>query len=372
MDLAQLIEKYNGIRLAKPADERALRTFFNQHQMSTKKISLQYERGPDFFAMMNARGHKSLTFVYENADGALRGVASISYRDGYVDGKLQTVGYLGDLRIAMDRHILREWKKLYAEIVNLSPELEDTGHATHYLTAVIDENNLARRTLVRNTVGGLAYNPLVPYRMVNIFKMRPWAKSLSLKKFKLEPLRAQTVNEAQEFLNREHSSRYFGEHNELRRRLEVWPNFSFGNCTIVRDLKGNIRGFCGYWDNSTLKRTRIFYHSRQLKFLSHALNLPKDGQELHFMYMTNFCVDASLPRKDRDLVGQALFDEGYTRFLSSPCNFLSFCEFSIERWSSARRRYLYFTTPMQLYTVTASPKIEPLPTRPPGFEMAIV
>src|SRR4051794_29165243 len=112
--LDALLAAYPSIRIASSDEEenqRILR-FFDQSPMKGSSLSLRYERKPDFFALLRMQAPRSLVVVADKG-GEIASVGTISVRAGYVDGRVVSVGYLGDLRIAFDRRLLVQWRKVY-------------------------------------------------------------------------------------------------------------------------------------------------------------------------------------------------------------------------------------------------------------------
>ncbi|MEP7347141.1 MAG: hypothetical protein ABI877_17860, partial [Gemmatimonadaceae bacterium] len=160
--LAELVERVPGGRLATPADNERILAFFDRAPMQTSSFALLYRRSPDFFRLLRCQGERAHVLISVDDRGELRGLGSISLRAGWVDGSATTVGYLGDLRIGFHRESIAHWRRLYSDVIARSCEIEELADCTHWLTTILDDNRLARRTLASGRADAPAYVPIAP------------------------------------------------------------------------------------------------------------------------------------------------------------------------------------------------------------------
>jgi hypothetical protein len=377
MDLGSWLSKYPGIRVASLKDNEKLLAFYDHQPMSAAKLGVQFRRGPDFFGMMAARADKNLVLVHENSAGCVQGVATLSFRDGFVGGSKKTVGYLGDLRVGHDRSLVRMWKKTYSDLIAESSQFSETNHATDYLTAVIDDNALARTALMQDKRGLIQYSRVARYQMVNIFRRFAFSSPHKSSLFHVSTLSKEDLPELCEFFDRENQSVDFGfTGSEILRRLSSWPSLALENGILVRNLRGEICGFTWLWNTRDVKKTIFNTSSLALKAAGVLTpGLPRSGQAIGFLHMTALTVASQATAREE--IKSLLVDKAYEIFRSSvvdgrKCNFLALCEFDFDSFKTALRPYICFRTPMALYSVNARSQNAPVYSSKIGFEMAIV
>lgn len=133
-----------SFRLAGPSDELALRSLYDSHPMRLSDFDLIYDRSPDFFSLLRARGIAH-TLVVAERDGRVVGTGATSLRRGTWAGRDDALlAYLGDLRVAFDRRLMLRWRKFYAGC--LLRFQRDVG-VEAMLTAVLGENLMAQQSL---------------------------------------------------------------------------------------------------------------------------------------------------------------------------------------------------------------------------------
>ena len=372
MDIDSWLKKYPGIRIAKPSDNEKLLEFYSHHPMKASTLGLQFQRAPDYYAMLRARADENLVFLYENPEGQVRGIAVISFREGFINGVPKLVGYLGDLRVGMDRTLVRTWKKAYAEFVTTSHLFTDRPYPTDYLTAIVDDNAAAQSALTKDKRGLISYKRVAGYKMVNVFRRYALASQKRNPKFEVSRLNERDFTELSTFFERENQNFDFGfVGRELRRRMKSWPRLTLENGIVVRNQRGKICGFTWLWNTRDVKSVLLSTSSIVLRTAAALVpGLPRSGTEIQFLYMTSLTV--SQQEIDRELIKTLLVDEAYRVFRQTDCHFLALCEFESDPFLLALRPYICFRTPMALYSVSAHQKEMPLYSPRIGFEMAVV
>lgn len=163
-EFASLMNRYPSLRLAAPDDTHRLAEFFNTTAMSAGQLSIGFIRGTDFFSLLALQAERYAALVCEE-NGVIVGVGALSMRHAFVRGKLIPVGYLQDLRLSPQAKT-KTRQSLYAcftEFVRLSPQWEDFNHCSVFLTAILDDNTLARAALSRASFP-LEYCRLASYK----------------------------------------------------------------------------------------------------------------------------------------------------------------------------------------------------------------
>jgi ribosomal protein S18 acetylase RimI-like enzyme len=135
----------SGVRvsLATAADDAGLRDLARREPVPGR-ITMAYEREPDFFLGCRVLDADPAVLVARAADGAVVGVACRSTRDVFVNGAATRLGYLGQLRV--DRRFRGRW--LVSRGFGLLAELHARAPVPAYLAAIVDGSDEATGVLV--------------------------------------------------------------------------------------------------------------------------------------------------------------------------------------------------------------------------------
>jgi hypothetical protein len=143
-------------REATSADDADLRALLRGNPMGGW-VSIAMAREPHYFAELFA-GEEHQAIIARDATGAAIGMCARTVRPAYVDGRVQPLGYIGELRIAASHrhrfHIIRQGFE------TLRQTLHEPGRTPYYLTAIVDDNAAARRLLEADLPGKPVYRPL--------------------------------------------------------------------------------------------------------------------------------------------------------------------------------------------------------------------
>ena len=132
--------------LATESDDAGIRHLLASNPMPGR-IRVRFEREPSYFA-----GCGPETQVLVARDGAhVVGVACRSVRPLYVNGSVEEIGYLGQLRV--DRAY--RGQLLTARGYRVMRELHEQRPARGYYTTIVDGNAQAEGVLVRRSRGGM-------------------------------------------------------------------------------------------------------------------------------------------------------------------------------------------------------------------------
>ena len=86
--------------LATPEDDAELRSLLRENPFPGKML-VSLEREPDYFVGARVEGPFHQTIVTrDQSRGEIIGMGTRSIRDVYLNGTVQSVGYLGQLRVA--------------------------------------------------------------------------------------------------------------------------------------------------------------------------------------------------------------------------------------------------------------------------------
>lgn len=349
-------------------------------------LALATRRDPDFFALYDLQRGSNMLWVDDASDGRLAGMGGILVRDGHLDGVVQPVGYLGDLRT---RGFVRErlaFPQVYAHLFHRA--VQETG-CEYYLTAILDDNAAAAAALTSSSSPSSTgatkrrpqphYHPLTAYDMANVhFLRRRVARptpGLYVRRAVVDDLPAITA-----LLADDHAQRPFGwrfDDGEFEHRVQHWPGFSLHETFLVHDDNGVLRGLCTCWDASTVKRYRVLRYGGQMLWVKRGLSLlssltgtaplPDVGDDFRYFYLTNLSIVDDDPR-----VFQALVDAVYAAHVDDGFHFFCFPLYPGDPLTAGTRGYYVRRVPFHLYAVTSSEKRRSAwPTGRCGFEMAL-
>jgi hypothetical protein len=326
-------------------------------------------RSPDFFRLLEYQSDRCTVLVDEGADGAIRGVATLTHRQAYVGGRAVEAAYLGDFRISFNREAMRIWRSFYPALLEAC--------AAPTITCVIDQNTRAQNALIRQDKAGFRYEELTPYTMVNVLGRAPWR--LARRGHDGRKARPEDLPAIEAFLDRQERTRAFGfcyGEGELKRRLETWDAFDASNFFLL-EREGKIRACFALWSPSQAKVNVIERIPWYYQLYRPLAPVPRSGEVLRVMYLTHVGIDRELPAAERRECFGALFDHMAIHAWDPAWHMVSFCDFPSSDFQNALRgRYLLQTIPMKLFTVRPSNSqpldLEQESRAEPGFEMALV
>lgn len=382
--LEDLFKDTPHIRLANPSDNKKILEFYHQTEMKGENTSIKYGRGDDFFLFLKERTKDNLIFTLWDDDQNLEGVAVVSYRPGFINGEKVIIGYLGDLRVNLNRKLIREWRHMFSLFIKYSASLSETFYCRYYQTVIIDNNLKAKRNLVETKIQNLKYQPMMNYKMINIIGR---IKLPYLSKYKIVPAKMEELKLIISFLNKYDSKRNFGRdwEIELPYRLNNWKNFSIDQVLTIQDQNNNIVGVTSFWNPIQTKQVITTKIPVFFKFLVPLLNLfplidlkplPIAGKPIDILYLNQFVFSDSLTLDDENNIVHQTIDYLFSQKFSM----LAFCSFECKKYLNFDWKYIKHQIPMTMYSVHYhNPETkeirDPLfinSKNDPGFEMALV
>ncbi len=280
--------------LATPAQDADIRRLLRENPMAGK-ITLTFEREPDYFAGAGLPGTETQTIV-ANEGGRVICMGNCSIRERFVNGQPRRVGYLGGLRldaaVAGRFDILRRGYKFFQKLQASRP-------ADFYFTSIAADNVLAQKFLERGLPGMPAYKFVGEFVTV-LLPTKGLASDHS------EPV-ADTFD-FNELLN------YFDKYG---RDYQFAPRWSVAELTALQALNlksgdfqsirndGNITACAALWDQRAFKQTVIRRYSPWLAMARPAVNfmarimnqpcLPAAGSVLAHAFVSHLAVEPQNP-----------------------------------------------------------------------------
>jgi hypothetical protein len=247
---------------ARQSDDPEIRRLLRENS-TAGRISLSFEREPDYFAEPPASSETKQTIV-ARAGNKVVCVGSCSIRPRFVNGELRLVGYLGGLRLDSDHagrfDILRRGYDCFHRLQQENP-------AAFYFTSIAADNLRARKFLERS-VRGMPRYEFVGEFVTLMIPTRPARRAPG---HRTKP-RTVFPEEFLPFLNdsnRRHQFAPSWSASDLRRLTEAQEQDSAIH--IFRD--GERTRACGaVWDQRAFKQVVVRDYARSLQLMRPLLN----------------------------------------------------------------------------------------------------
>ncbi|MCU0494262.1 MAG: hypothetical protein MUD01_21955 [Chloroflexaceae bacterium] len=292
--------------LATAADDAALRRIVACNPVPGS-ISLTYEREPNYFAGCATSGQFfQVPVARDTSTGALAGCAFRAVGQRFVNGALQPVGYLSQLRV--DRPY--QGQGLTRRAFHYFRELHADGRTPTYLATIVEGNRLARRLLVEQPAPHFPrFRELDRIVTLALLVRSNFSQSRKVRKgeqmdqhdVSIVPGSCEAQSQIIAFMQHYGAQRQFFPHYGLE-------DFAGGAATAgfqVEDVcvamqGGEPLGLLGLWDQGAYKQTVVQRYGGALGWLRPAINLaarawgaqplPAPGQRLRFAYASFVCV----------------------------------------------------------------------------------
>jgi predicted N-acetyltransferase YhbS len=283
------------IEPATPADDAGLRDLFRRTSMGSG-IEVCFEREPSYFEALAIQGERhEVGVIRDRSTGNIIGSGTRIMRQGFLNGQVAEVGYLGDLRIDPKYRNATLAARLYRSLQSRDPWCD------WYYTVIFEENAQALNAITKGRAGLPAYHDCGRILCPGIELRRKLAR-LSVPGAILRQARADDLPQIVACLNRNLIRRQFSAYHTIEsfQRGQRWRGLEPGDFHVaVRD--GKIIGVMAGWKQSAFKQTRIVrYHgrwrclapvSRILAPLRRAPGLPRPGECLSYFYACCMAVD---------------------------------------------------------------------------------
>ena len=366
-------------RLAGPEDNGRLCDIMAEVDMQSD-LHVVEERDPDFFALHRLHQGEPYTLLIEDktrkAEDPERVVSFCSavIRDGWLNGRLQRVAYVCDLRMIRG---YRKKRILPIACREFFSYLEKEKQVVAFYSSSLHDNKGA--VAARRFSGGRI---LCHFNMVNL----PLSGKPKPLQTNVQKATEDDIGELADFLNAQASQRQFGyvfSEELLRQRLAAWPDLDINDFYLIRELagkdsSGNIVACCAPWNAaaSHLRKTRIMAYQRNMKWVKWIYNaeahlrrfkpLPQPGGYLQQINLTHLEAKDDNPVLLKELI-KAVFND----YRQQDFHFISLmmpCDSPLESALSGFRQQRIF---FDLNCFTPGTQTRVLPSNRPGFEMAI-
>ncbi len=276
-------------RFATRADDSVLKALLRDNPMDAW-VSLSMEREPSYFHGTSLMG-KSYTLISEENTEVV-GMYACSYLPVHINGKSETIGYFGSMRISKPfRNKIRCIKEGFDTIREQMPK---EATVPFYFTSIASENLRARRLLEANVKGMPRYHPRG--QMSTLIFSTKRAKSAGM----LKQATKEDISDIVVFYNQQASkyqlSPYLSE--AWLESLDGHIGLRISDFYLVRDDDGKLQGCLALWDQRAFKQSVVQGYRTPLKQmrplynlyarLNKQVELPACGEALQHLFVAFF------------------------------------------------------------------------------------
>ncbi len=292
------------------ADDDGIRRLLRNTEMSGD-IRVRFLQEPRYFAGSSILGNPVDTLVARNREtGDVVGLASRAERNVYVNGHPAIVGYLSSLRIHGDYRngsiLARGFRSLRT--------LHRGGHASYYLTTIIEDNVAAMNVLTSGRAGLPTYRDAGTYMTFVFGKADRRFRAFS--GIRIRSAAPDDLPAVFDFLGRVGSGRQF---------FPVYAASDFDN-GLLRGMQASdvilafdgkqVVGTIGLWDQRHYRQRTVTGYSPRLAALRPFWNgfacltgrptLPRPGDPLRLIFLAMLCVAGDDPDVFASLLSASL------------------------------------------------------------------
>lgn len=344
-------------------------------------IHLQMRRMFNFFNHYRMQTDDFVTYILQNDEKKIEAIASLLFRDGFISGEPETIGFATDLRVSPTRQAILHWSQNFFPLL----EQEKAKHNSRYVFSIVPH---AQRQVYnafirpRNLRRGLPrYHLFRRFNVVTLHGLWPF-HDLPLSGIKIRTAIKEDFAPLAHYLIGKTENRplkYFNTVDGFRTQLNRWHDLHLENFLIAFDSYNNIIGCTAPWSSERVQRlTPVEYDDKSKNFqdILRVLNwvrvahpLSKQGQELSFKYLTHLYAD------NPDIFYSLLYNAFHQ---SSKKEFLVYTHFNGELLTLPPRSFISGEVPYGLYCILSA--TDPIPDflkprsmqEPPVFEAAFI
>jgi len=285
-----------ALELAEPTDDPAIRQLLRENPIPGSVI-LTYEREPNYFLGCATIGHfQQVVVARHRTGGELAGVVSRATRPLFVNGQVEEVGYLSQLRI--DQKFQGHW--LIPQGFRYLHQLHADGRVKGYLASIIEGNEQATGLLVnRPRKGYPIFQEVCRLWTLAIIVRRP--QRISASPYNISRGSTTDLSEIISF---------FQQHGAAKQFFPAYTEANFSDNPLTRDFdiedfflvryQGQLVGVMGLWNQSAYKQSVVQEYSGSIARLKPLYNLGlrligaqpllPPGEQIRFAYICFICV----------------------------------------------------------------------------------
>jgi len=300
--------------LATAADDPEVRRLLRANPMGgAVRLSLCCEPDASLASRLAGDLHQVIV-ARDAATGRLRGMASRSVGEAWVDGEPARLGYLGQLRVDAP---FRGRPRLVTAGFRRLRELHADGAAPFYVTTIVADNRVARRLLESGRPPLPVYQPREELSNLALSPGRRRRPARGDRALAVEPGRSETLDEVAACLGRWGRRHQFAP-RWSRAGLEGGPRTRglAPEDFLVARRRGECVGCVALWDQGAFKQVVVHGYGRGLGLARPLANLvaplarwprlPRPGEALRQAFLSHLAVDGDDPDVAAALVDAAL------------------------------------------------------------------
>jgi hypothetical protein len=311
--------------LASEADDAYLRRLLRENPIPGS-ISLSFEREPCYFDASVVEGAFHQTIVARESDsGTVIGFGDRSVRPLFVNGRVQDIGYMSQLRVNptygkgmyLARGLAGGFKKYH--------ELHQDGRTSFYLMSVIEDNLSARKLLTSGLPGyphARVFARMFTYAVYPVRRKREIPLPASMRIIRGDENYTGAIVDC---LNRNNARKQFAPYWTCDSLF--LPNLSPADFFLALDDEGVI-GCLACWDQTVFKQTVVRGYSGSLARWRKVINvfshfgrvpyLPQPNTLLRYSYASHLAMDDDDPVIFNALLGKVYhcnLEQNYSYFM---------------------------------------------------------
>jgi GNAT superfamily N-acetyltransferase len=347
------------IEFATPADDAAIRRLLAANPVPGA-VTVTYEREPSYFLGCATMGPFCQVAVCRHQPtGTVVGLSCRAARPMFVNGQVEEVGYLGQLRI--DAAHQGRW--LLSRAFRHLREWHRDGRVAGYITTIIEDNAIAEGVLVKH-----ARRHFPIYReldrlctMALVVTRLPWLR----RRVCPAAAAAYTISRGTQ-AELSNIVTFLQQCGAARQFFPLYSEADFCDNPLTRDFQvsdfvvarrgGDIVGVLGLWDQARYKQTVIQNTHSSLRHLRPAYNLgarlvgaqplPRSGEHLRYAYASFCCV-----QQDNPAIFAALLWHVYRMAAERGYSYLMLGLMTSDPLLAVARRYPHISYYSRMYTV---------------------
>jgi hypothetical protein len=267
-------------------------------------VQISYLRDPSYLDSLKVEGRHSHIITGRDTDtGRLMGLATLSVKTAFINGRSSPLGYLGSLRLVEEYRGSTYLARGYREI----KRLHQAGPARLYLTTIIESNRAAREILTSGRAGLPAYHDLGRFCSLAI-SLRPRRRFTLPAGLQIRPAAPADIPALIEFWQREGPQKQFFPHYlaaDLTRPDGLLRGLHTEDILLAyqQDL---LVGTLAAWDQKAFRQSRVTAYNRWLGALRSPYNLlagvvgyphlPPPGANLDYLNLALVCIQHNDPK----------------------------------------------------------------------------
>ena len=361
-------------------DSEKINRFFESTSLPGP-ISLSLKRPKGFFHPYKLQSDRSATYILIDNQDEVSALATIIFKEGWVQGKKETIGYATDLRVSSSRSAVLKWSQYFLSAL----EAEREAHNCKYIFSVVAQGQrqafnafLRPRSIKRKMPRYFSFRP---FKIVSLYGIYPFSHR-PLKSIKIEIARAEDRSHLFDYILKQNQTKpyhYANSHSDLDQSLKRWESLKLSDFWIAKDSQGEIVGCTAPWSSHEFQTWVPTHFSRTGKSLQETLHFTsffrlthkfgKKNKPLNFKFLTHLHAD------NPDVFYSLLW---HTFQNTDRNHFLVYTHFENHLITTPPRQFIHSTYKANLYSILSPTETPPeilRPTtfaEPPDFELAFL